>query len=408
MQKKTLVLALGAALMVSNAAYAQKGGGKGEKPEPDSVVELYGKVYPELYIPDSNGATARGSATCTICLAATGENQVVRRNMIEASNSRFGIRGHEKLGPGLKAIFQLETQFLVDQGPTPFATRDSFVGLKGGWGTVKLGRMDTPFKEYGDDIAFLNVSSGNFTSTSTVYRHIGMGTQNNAARFHERRVNAINYESPDFGPAEFKVQYSTNENKTATRDPHVWSFGGQLELGNFAVLLGHEIHEDLFGLSLNVPSAMRNNTDQSVRSKDTATAVALKAKFGSHQFEVDHNWKRYKESASVTGRVQEYKNTAWMFIWDWRINPQWRAAFHYVKAEKGTCKRANAACNTDGLDATQISAGMAYHFSRRTYLFLMYSVVRNGYSAAFNPTFDDDVSPGEDVRQIGLGIHTSF
>ena len=407
MQKKILVLAVGAALLLPYAAYAQKGGGK-DKPESDSVVELYGKVYPEIYIPDSSGATAAGSATCTICMPATGENQVVRRNMIESSNSRFGIRGHEKIGPGLKAIFQLETQFLLDQNNTPFAARDSFVGIASGWGTVKLGRMDTPFKEYGDDIAFLNVSSGNFTSTSTVYRHIGMGTQNNAARFHERRVNAINYESPDLGPVDFKVQYSTNETDTATRKPHVWSMGGKFEFGNFAVLLGHEIHKDLFGLSLNVPSSMRNNTDQSVHSEDTATAVALKAKFGNHQFEVDHNWKKYKESATVTGRIQEYKNTAWMFIWDWRINPQWRAAFHYVKAEPGSCKRANAACNTNGLDATQISAGMAYHFSRRTYLFLMYSVVRNGYSAAFNPTCDDDVSPGEDIRQIGLGIHTSF
>jgi len=268
--------------------------------------------------------------------------------------------------------------------------------------------MDTPFKEYGDDLSFLNVSSGNFTSTSSVYRNVGFGTQNSAARFHERRTNVVQYESPDFGPVDFKVQYSTNETDTATRKPHVWSMGGKFEFRNFEILLGHEIHEDLFGLSLNSPAAMRNNADQSSHSTDTATAVALKAKFGNHQFEIDHNWKVYKENANVTGRVQEYKNTAWMFIWDWRINQQWRAAFHYVKAEPGSCKRLNAACNTSGLEATQISAGMAYHFSRRTYLFLMYSMVRNGHSAAFNPTFDDDVSPGEDVRQLGLGIHTSF
>jgi len=273
---------------------------------------------------------------------------------------------------------------------------------------VKLGRMDTPFKEYGDDISFLGVSSGNFTSTSTLYRHIGMGTQNNAARFHERRINAVQYESPDLGPAEFKVQWSTNEARTATRDPRVLSVGGKLEFGNFAVLLGHERHDDLFGISLNVPSSMRNNNDQSVRSKDQATAIALTAKFGNHQFEFDHNWKRYKENASVTGRIAEYKNTAWMFIWDWRISQQWRATAHYVRAEKGTCVRVNAACNTDGLEASMISAGLAYHFSRRTYLFFMASVVRNGPSAAFNPTFDDDVSPGEDVRQVAVGIHTAF
>src|SRR5687767_9839166 len=198
MQKKALLVAVGMALAVQGA-WAQKK----EKPDPDSVVELYGKVYPEVYIPDSSGATAAGVATCTICTPAAGESAVVRRSMIEASNSRFGVRGHEKLGPNLKAIFQLETQFLVDQNNTPFAARDSFVGLASNWGTVKLGRMDTPFKEYGDDVSFLGVSSGNFMSTSTVYRHIGMGAQNNAARFHERRINAVQYESPDLGPAEF-------------------------------------------------------------------------------------------------------------------------------------------------------------------------------------------------------------
>ena len=36
----------------------KKGGDKGEKADPDSVVELYGKVYPELVFPSSSGATS--------------------------------------------------------------------------------------------------------------------------------------------------------------------------------------------------------------------------------------------------------------------------------------------------------------------------------------------------------------
>ena len=407
MQKKALVLAVGAVLMATGA-YAQKGGGKGG--EPDSVVELYGKVYPEIYIPDSSGATGSGTATCTICSPAEGENAVVKRNMIESSNSRFGIRGHERLGGGLKAIFQLETQFLVDQNNTPFAARDSFVGLShNAFGTVKLGRMDTPFKEYGDDISFLGVSSGNFTSTSTVYRHIGMGGQNNAARFHERRINAIQYESPDIGPAEFKLQWSTNEADTATRKPQVFSAGGQVEFGNFAVLLGYEEHKDLFGLSANVPTAMRNNNDPLSRSKDEALAFGVKWKWGNHQFEIDGNKKKYEESGqTVTGRVNTYENNAYLFIWEWRLSQQWRAMAHYVRATQGKCTRVNAACNTDGLKGEMFSVGTAYYFSRRTYLFLVYSMVRNDFSARFNPTFDDDVNPGEDIRQLGFGIHTSF
>lgn len=404
MQKKTLVMAVCAAFVIQGA-FAQKK----DKPEPDSVVELYGKVYPELVFPSGSGATDASRAVCTFCEAAAGSNSIVKRTEMESSNSRFGVRGHERLGPNLKAIFQFETQFLVDNAGTRFAERDSFVGVASNWGTVKLGRMDTPFKEYGDDVSFLGVSSGNFTSTSGVYRHIGFGGQVNAARFHERRVNAVQYESPDWGPLDFKVQYSTNENKTATRDPHVISAGLQYEIGPFAILLAHEIHKDLFGLSANVPTAFRNNAATStVRSKDQATAVALKWKIGIHQFEVDANRKKYEEPNSTLGKVLSYQNNAYMFIWDARWSQQWRTAFHYIKATAGKCSIVAQDCNTGGLEGSQMSIGFAYHFSRRTYLFVMGSLVRNGYSAVYNNSNLQEPNPGEDIRQIGIGLHTSF
>ena len=408
MKKKVLVLAIGAALVIPTAM-AQKGGGKGEKAEPDSLVELYGKVYPELVFPSGTGATAAGATVCTICQPAVGTSGIVKRTEMESSNSRFGVRGHERLGPGMKAIFQLETQFLVDSNNSAFAARDSFVGLASNWGTVKLGRMDTPFKEYGDDISFLGVSSGNFTSTSGVFRHIGFGGQNNAARFHERRVNVAQYESPDWGPFDFKVQWSTNELKTATRDPRVISVGAKYEMGPFAVLVGHEIHYDLFGLSANSPSAMRNSAITSgVHSKDQATAVALTYKVGVHQFEVDANRKKYEEPNDVAGHVRSYQNNAYMFIWEARWNPQWRTAFHYIKATAGKCSVVAQDCNTGGLEGSQMAIGFAYHFTRRTYLFVMGTLVRNGYSAVFNNSNQQGPNPGEDVRQIGVGIHTSF
>lgn len=411
MQKKMLVVAVGAALAMTGA-YAQKkpaGDTVAKVERPDSEVVLYGKVYPEIIWVTSSGATEAGKTTCTICDPAEGRNNIVHRSEMESSNSRFGVRGRERLGGGLQAIFQLETQFLVDSNNTAFAARDSFVGLTHNWGTVKLGRMDTPFKEYGDDLSFLGVSSGNFTSTSGVYRHIGFGGQNNAARFHERRQNVVQYESPDLGPVDFKIQWSTDEAKTATRDPHVLSMGGKVEFGPFELMLGHEIHYDLFGLSRNAPSSMRNNNDQSVNSEDTATAIALKWKAGKHTFEVDANTKKYEETGTnVTGRVREYKNRAYMFIMENRWTNAWRTAFHYVKATAGSCSRVNAPCNTDGLDGTQISLGTAYYFSRRTWIFLMGSVVRNDFSAVYNNSNLQEPNPGEDIRQFAIGFHHSF
>ena len=410
MQKKALVLAIGAAFVIQGAFAQKKGGGKDEeKSEPDSVVELYGKVYPEIIFPSGNGATAAGATVCTICQPAVGSNAIVKRNEMESSNSRFGLRGHEKLGRGLKAIWQLETQFLVDSNPTNFAQRDSFVGLDhDGWGTIKLGRMDTPFKEYGDDVSFLGVSSGNFTSTSGIFRHIGFGGQNNAARFHERRVNVVQYESPTWGGFDFKAQWSTNENKTATRDPRVLSFGAKWERGPISILVGHEIHYDLFGLSLNVPTAMRNSNDQTVRSKDQATSAAIKLKWGIHTIEADVNRKKYEEPNSIAGRVRSYQNNAYEVTWEMRWNNQWRTQIEYVKATAGKCSVVAQDCNTGGLEGSQFQIGFAYHFSRRTYLFVMGSLVKNGYSAVYNNSNLQAPNPGEDIRQVGIGIHTAF
>jgi predicted porin len=416
--KKLLILAIGA-VFAAPCAYAQKGGGgKEDKGDPDSVVELYGKVYPELVRQSGKDPTAAGTPVATFAAPPTGVESIITRNEMESSNSRFGVRGHEKLGGGLKAVFQLETQFLLDSNTTAFAQRDSWVGLSHDkWGLVKLGRFDTPFKEYGDDISFLNVSSGNFTSTSAVMRRFGFGTSS-AARFHERRVNALQYESPQIGGLDFKAQYSTDEADTATRKPHVWSFGAKYEMGPFTILAGHEIHWDLFGGSNNVPTAMRNLADASARSKDKATEVAFTYKLGRHQFEVDYEWHEWKEfgfapiTANTTGRFQSYKNNAYLALWDARWSNQWRTQVHYVHATAGSCSRifvvsTVANCITDGLDGTQISAGASYYLSRKTFLFFMVQRLRNGKSAIF-ASGTQTPSVGEDVTQYGAGIHTVF
>ena len=183
-KKKLLIVALSAAF-AAPGAFAQKGGGGGKGSEDaDSVVVLYGKIYPEIVRPSGEGATEAGTTgLATFAGTPTGRTGIIRRNEMESGNSRLGVRGHEKLGGGMKAIFQLETEFHVDSNDSRFAQRDSFVGLAHDrWGTVKLGRMDTPFKGYGDEISFLGISSGNITSTSNVLRTVGFGGSSAASR----------------------------------------------------------------------------------------------------------------------------------------------------------------------------------------------------------------------------------
>ena len=401
MHKKSLVLAIAAALAVP-AAYA--------KDDADSVVELYGKLYPEIVQPHGSGATAAGSAHATLGAAPTGENSFISRTEMESSNSRFGVRGHEKLGHGLKAVFQLESEFHIDSNDSKFAQRNSFVGLdSAAWGTVKLGRMDTPFKTYGDDISFLGISSGNFVSSSNLLRKTGFGTSS-ASSFHLRRANMVQYESPDrLGPLDFTVQYSTDEADTATRHPHVWSAGVHYAAGPVEVSLAHEIHWDLFGGSKNSPSAMSNASDQNVNSKDQATQAMIKWQATKvHRFEADIIRKEYKENANTLGRFESYKNNAYELIWDARWSRQWRTALEYIHSDKGSCSRFGAVCVTDGLDGSQLQFGVAYYFSKRTMVFAMGALLRNGFSARYNNSAEQAPSVGEDIDQYAIGMSHSF
>lgn len=67
------------------------------------------------------------------------------------NTSRIGFKGSEDLGGGMKAIWQIESALggngttAIGSGAT-LGTRNTFVGLAGGFGTVLMGRHDTPYK----------------------------------------------------------------------------------------------------------------------------------------------------------------------------------------------------------------------------------------------------------------------
>jgi len=79
--------------------------------------------------------------------ASNGSN-LVRMTSGNLSTSRWGLRGVEDLGGGLKGIFELESGISLDTGSVNNSTRlfdrSSFVGLSSKYGTLTLGRQTTP------------------------------------------------------------------------------------------------------------------------------------------------------------------------------------------------------------------------------------------------------------------------
>jgi predicted porin len=403
-KKLPLAVALGT-MLIGSAAMAQ------------SSVQLYGKLYPYFLHEKGTSPTAVGTPVSTLSAAPTGTVGASGINGFISGNSRWGMRGTEDMGGGLKANFQLESQLQVDDGTGAGSgggllfNRNTYVGLQGHWGEVKLGNHDTIFKEYGDTIGFLGLSSGTFMSTSNVLRKTGFGLSS-ASSFHLRRANSVIYETPEIGGFTGGLQWSTNEDPSGgARNRRVVSMGVKWDNGPFYVALAHEIHRDLFGGSANAPSAMRNNgAADPTRSKDNATQLTVEWRpTKAHKFEFDAIRKEYKENATVAGRFSDYRNMAYLLAMENRWGAKFRTAAHVVWSKAGTCTRVAAACNTDGLDGKQITIGGSYYLSKRTYLWTAVSRLINGKSARFNNNdFDQDPNPGEDINHFAIGISHSF
>ncbi len=185
MKKSLIALAV---LAVSGAAMAQ------------STVTLYGVA--DGFI-GSDKVTLNGAGQRQTVLSSAGIN-----------GSRWGLRGVEDLGGGLKAVFQFESGFTLDDGRSAqggrLFGRQAFVGVQSGFGTVSIGRQYTAYDalhsdtNHNYDAATFNAATGGSA---------GGVSANGMADYSSRVDNSIAYTSPNFSGFSGSAVYSFGENK---------------------------------------------------------------------------------------------------------------------------------------------------------------------------------------------------
>jgi predicted porin len=126
------------------------------------------------------------------------------------STSRWGLRGVEDLGGGLRAGFHLESQINLDAGTVDtakFFGRRSTVSLLGGFGEVRMGRDYTPtaYNTFADEFGIVGVGSRGIFS-------YGSGANlGSAATTVLRTDNSIGYFLPSLGGVYGHVQVAAGE-----------------------------------------------------------------------------------------------------------------------------------------------------------------------------------------------------
>lgn len=135
------------------------------------------------------------------------------------ATSRWGIRGTEDLGGGLRALFNLESGINADTGAQANAVtyfdRASIVGLAGAWGTLTAGRQNTLVADsvgvvdpIGLRFAGLNP---NIQVTSLTGHQLGIEFGATGSTGSSNRVNnSLKYSVP-IGPLVARAMYSAGE-----------------------------------------------------------------------------------------------------------------------------------------------------------------------------------------------------
>lgn len=339
--KKLLAIAVAAALVAPAAAMAD--------------TTLYGKLHASVgSVKTTTDTTVGGITTSTSA----------KRNAVESHSSRFGIKGATALDNGMEATYGLEYGIDLDGDAPATATstnpgrslsaRNTFVGLKGGFGEVRVGRHDTPAK-----LA---------TAGQDVFADTYADMLNIITTDADRVDNAVAYINK-FGPVGFAAAHSTGiaaDDATGVSKGNANTFMVNYGNGPWYAGLGHT----------NIQNDMNVTTGS---NKKTNLGLGWKAEAGHQVNLVMEQGKNSATNAKTKAAL---------------INGVYKMGNVALKAQYGQSKPTGAG------KEKLASIGVDYNLGKKTAVYLLHSDNKN--------TTNSQVDNGVRTKATAVGLVTEF
>ncbi|BAV34627.1 porin [Sulfuricaulis limicola] len=306
------------------------------------------------------------------------DNDVNEEGFMANNSSRFGIKGDEDLGGGLKAIYQVESPiFAADEGTGGFGgtLRNTFMGFAGSWGTVKLGRHDTAYKDLGRKLDNFNEQVGDMRN------FIG-----NAGAYDARVSNMIRYESPNFSGFNAVVQNTSNAGSDAAGNTSNKDTSVGLNFSSGPLFVG----------------AAWNEVGNTGSDNDT-TGIRLAGAYTMDAFTIGLLWESLSDMGGVSGADRDAMGlVAAMTMGNNKFK------FHWLNADKVD----NSATDNGG---DMWAIGVDHVFSKTAMVYLNYASVSNDTAGTFttssaNGGHGDNLTTaaGNDATGISAGYILKF
>ncbi len=361
--KKTLyVLALGATV-ISPVAFAD--------------VSIYGRAHVSLDLLD--------------------DGKDYRELNLSSNSSRLGFKADTKINDDLTAFAQIEQQINFTSGDqdgksVDFATRDTFVGVKGEFGQVRVGKFDSPFKAARNPINFFGDQLGDIRNV----------TRAGNLRFDERNPNTVEYQSPKFaGGFTAAAALSLHEGTNAGHASDIKDANGNVitEKGDSKKDKAYDLALGYKEGPIDVALAYERYDEDAARGKRDGIRLAAAYKLtpelnlaALYQI-LKHDNDNANPDAQVFGVAADYK-----------IAPNTYLRGQYLLRDVDT---------TDA-DASLITVGVEHRLSKALRVYGNFATVLNDKNSQISPweqarsTDTVKAFKGEDAKALSLGLRYDF
>jgi predicted porin len=371
-----------------------------------STVEIYGRANLSLDNWKATGSTA-GAA-----------QDFKSRNRIVDSGSRLGFRVNEGLGGGMRAFVVMETGVNLDNGNQTgqsgltnassgtWASRDSYVGVGGGWGDVRMGRQSVWWAN-----GVIAQTGANYINTAVdgVINDPGLVAIPSA-----RQSNTLSYNTPTFSGFNASLSYSPNAQEAVgpglEADGSLWGITGRYTSGPIRAQFDWAVAKG------NTPATA---TPQPERAKNTGLKAGLGWAYapGSQVSGIIGRLSNDNVAANPTFTVlnADIKQNFWLLNWEHMIGPWQLLAQYYQNSKvKGLIDDADTR-------AKGFTLAGKYYLSKRTGVYASYSQLKNdnrswadmsggGFSSG-NTAGGGGIpqtSMGADIKVMAVGVMHNF
>lgn len=278
------------------------------------------------------------------------------------NSSRFGLRGVEDLGQGLKAGFVMESGFSSDTGAGAnnaglSFNRESELFLQSDLGKLRLGRFTSEsYLLTADMVSMHNHDTG--SSADALYSYDTM-----------RTGNQIGYRTPVFANTWVEVAHGFHEKQAGAKN--MWDLAVNHQNGNYSIGAGFTDTGD--------------NRQYAVR----ATYVLNQLTLGAY-----------------VQRVEMEKGTAAAEKWNnYRVAAAYTLGASELHANVGYADRDNSK------SALQWTLGVNHNLSKRTKVYALYTKVDNRaqgkYAYGINSNLNAALA-GQDFSSFAVGVRHNF